>query len=79
MNVSRGTRSEMAASWAARLLKWMVTNFYPPGAWHSGRSWDVHGMQAKGVSWVRMAGPFSRGDTIINKTFTFTLIKGVRP
>jgi hypothetical protein len=29
------------------------------------------------VSQVKMAGPFSRGDTIINKTFTFTFYKAI--
>ncbi|KAH3869940.1 hypothetical protein DPMN_033118 [Dreissena polymorpha] len=28
----------------------MVTDFYPPGAWHSDRSWEVHGIHAKSVS-----------------------------
>jgi hypothetical protein len=40
-------------------------------AWHSGSSWEVHGMQANVSHKSEMAGPFSRGDTIINKTFNF--------
>jgi hypothetical protein len=42
--------ADMTALWAGRLLKWMVTDFYPPGAWHSGMSLEEHGMQAKSVS-----------------------------
>jgi hypothetical protein len=36
MYVSRGTRSKIAASWAAKQLNWIVIVFYPPGAWHRG-------------------------------------------
>jgi hypothetical protein len=44
----------------------MVTDFYPPGIVVGvGRF-----MQAKGVK-SEMAGPLSRGDTLISKTFYF--------
>jgi hypothetical protein len=49
MNVSRGTRSEKAASWAVGKMNGYQF-IYPPGAWLSGMSCEVHGMQAKGVS-----------------------------
>jgi hypothetical protein len=59
----------MAASLAARLLKGMVTNFYPPGIVVGVGRYSNMVCKQNVSHKLEMAGPFSRGDTIMNKTF----------
>jgi hypothetical protein len=50
----------------------MVTGFYTPGAWHRGRRYMLCKQKVSHKS--EMAGLFSRGDTILNKSFPLYLL-----
>ena len=53
-------------------IKIMALVVLPPDAWHIGE--ELGGKSKIKVSQKsKLAGPFNRGDTIINKKITFTL------
>jgi hypothetical protein len=50
----------------------MVTNFYPPDIVVRVRRNNWYASNFKVSHKIEITGPFSNGDTIINKTFSFT-------